>query len=60
MLRITIETGNDAFQGNQHSLDGELSTILDRVKRQIHEGDERGKIMDSNGNECGEWSFSME
>jgi hypothetical protein len=60
MLRITIETGNDAFQGNQSSLDHELSNLLEGVKNAISFGHEKGKIVDSNGNSCGNWSFSLD
>lgn len=60
MLRITIETGNDAFQGNQASLDRELSNLLEGVKNAISVGDEKGRLVDSNGNTCGNWSFSLD
>lgn len=61
MLRIEIETGNSAFDGDARG--GECARILVELARRI--GDmgacddgHGGPIYDANGNRVGSWSLS--
>ena len=61
-MKIEIKTENAAF----HDYDAEneyvdyytveLDRIFGQISRAVAEGRTDGKVIDSNGNKCGEWS----
>ena len=58
MIRIEIETENDAFQGCAFNRALQLQKIFDRLALSVVQGDKSGKIMDENGNTVGKWEDS--
>lgn len=60
---IEIKTGNAAFHDcdaeNEHAdyyaTAAELDRIFGQISRAVAEGRTDGKVIDSNGNICGEW-----
>lgn len=60
MIRIEIETENDAFKGGTKTLflHHELKRIFNRILRQVLDCETSGKIMDENGNTVGKWEDS--
>lgn len=55
MIRIEIETDNDAFQGDQHEIGRILHILADRAYSEILE---ECPIMDINGNKVGKVEIS--
>jgi hypothetical protein len=56
MFRLTIETDNAAFED-----DGELARILRRLADKVDAvpaGWDHGNVMDTNGNNVGEWEMT--
>jgi len=51
MFRLTVETGNDAFDADAR---GEIARILSRLVDDIYAGKEPSRLYDYNGNKCGE------
>lgn len=61
MLNIEIKTGNAAFsEDDVLTIEGryEVARLLRDVAMKIENFHESGKIMDINGNRCGEWSLN--
>lgn len=58
MLRVEINTDNDAFSGGDGPL--EVSNLLCFIGRQILIGRRAGSVRDSNGNTCGQWDLRFE
>ena len=61
MLNIEIKTGNAAFSEDEVlTIEGryEIAMLLRDVAMKIENFYENGKIMDVNGNRCGEWSLN--
>ena len=54
-LNIKINLDNSAFEGEY--LADELKDIFRRVEYAVSVGDERGRIIDSNGNKVGGWDI---
>ena len=52
-LNIKINLDNSAFEDNED----ELKDIFRRVEYAVSVGDERGRIIDSNGNKVGGWDI---
>lgn len=60
MLKIEIKTDNAAFSEDELlTIEGryEVARLLRDVAMKIENFHESGKIMDVNGNCCGEWSL---
>lgn len=60
MLRLEIKTGGAAFsEDDVLTYEGryEVARLLRDVAMKIENFHEDGKIMDVNGNRCGEWSL---
>lgn len=61
MLRLEIKTDNAAFSEDEVlTIEGryEVARLLRDVAMKIENFHESGKIMDVNGNRCGEWSLN--
>ena len=61
MLNIEIKTGNAAFSEDEVlTIEGryEIARLLRDVAMKIENFYENGKIMDVNGNCCGEWNLN--
>ena len=56
MLKIKIDTNNDAFQNGNRKV--EIFNILDDIKNEIKRGYEEGNIHDSNGNYVGSFKLT--
>ena len=62
-MKIEIKTENAAFHdydtGNEYVdyyvTAAELDRIFEQISRAVAEGRTEGKVIDSNGNKCGEW-----
>lgn len=58
MFRLKIDTDNDAFaDGNGLS---EVASLLRRIAQQVEGGRLDCKVIDSNGNTCGQWDLRLE
>lgn len=57
MLKIEIDTSNAAFDD---SLTYEVNMCFDRISRKLAQGDTKGAIMDSNGNQVGHFTLTEE
>lgn len=57
MLRVRIETENDAFAGNGEQ---EVARLLRQVADRVADGQLDGVIRDSNGNRCGAFDLRLE
>lgn len=57
MLRVQIDTDNDAFAGN-----GEqgVARLLRNVAERVEDGQLDGVILDINGNRCGSFDLRLE
>lgn len=63
-MKIEIKTGSAAFHGDDaeneyadyYVMAVELDRIFGQISRAVAEGRTDGKVTDSNGNKCGEWS----
>jgi len=57
MLKLTIETGNSAFQGQCAE---ECARILEEIAQRLRSDlwNKRETVRDHNGNRCGEWTLS--
>lgn len=61
MLKIEIKTDNAAFSEDELlTIEGryEIARLLRDIAMKIENFHEDGKIMDVNGNRCGEWSLN--
>ena len=61
MLRLEIKTDNAAFSEDEVlTIEGryEVARLLRDVAMKIENFHESGKIMDVNGNRCGEWNLN--
>lgn len=56
MLKIRIETKNDAFQNGNRKV--EIFSILDNIKNDIKRGYEEDNVYDSNGNCVGYYKLT--
>lgn len=61
-MKIEIKTGNAAFhdddtEGDYYTTAAELDRIFGQISRAVAEGRTNGKVIDSNGNICGEWKI---
>lgn len=64
-MRIEIKTGNAAFHdcdaeneyADYYTTAAELDRIFGQISRAVAEGRTGGKVIDSNGNICGEWKI---
>jgi hypothetical protein len=59
-MKIEIKTGNAAFhdddtEGDCYVTAAELDRIFGQISRAVAEGRTDGKVIDINGNKCGEW-----
>lgn len=59
-MKIEIKTGNAAFHDEDAENDyyvtaAELDRIFGQISRAVAEGRTDGKVIDINGNKCGEW-----
>lgn len=62
-MKIEIKTGNAAFHdcdaeneyADYYTTAAELDRIFGQISRAVAEGRTDGKVIDSNGNICGEW-----
>lgn len=57
MLRLKIETDNDAFSGNGEE---EVARLLRNVAARVADGQTEGLIRDANGNTCGSFELWLE
>lgn len=62
MLIVKIDTDGAAFRDDYegNSLDPlgiEVNRLLDVIKQKITDGYKEGRLMDINGNRCGEWEY---
>ena len=60
MLKLEIKTGGAAFSEDEVlTIEGryEVAKLLRDIAMKIENFHESGKIMDVNGNRCGEWSL---
>jgi len=63
-MKIEIKTENAAFHDydaeneyvDYYTTAVELDRIFGQISRAVAEGRTDGKVIDSNGNKCGEWS----
>ena len=55
-LKVDICCDNVAFDGD--FLRAEIVECLDRLRIQLSRGDDRGQLIDSNGNVVGTWSLA--
>ncbi len=53
MFKLTIKTGNEAYQGG--SLTYELARNLQDIAGKLQAGNTYGSVMDTNGNKVGSW-----
>lgn len=59
MLRLRIDTDGDAFADGYGP--SEVARLLQSVALRVqHWGDLDGKVVDSNGNTCGQWDLRFE
>ena len=60
-MKIEIKTGNAAFHDcdaeNEYATAVELGRIFGQISRAVAEGRTDGKVIDGNGNICGEWKI---
>lgn len=64
-MKIEIKTGNAAFHdcdaeneyADYYTTAAELDRIFGQISRAVAEGRTDGKVIDSNGNICGEWKI---
>ena len=57
-FRIRFDLGNEAFQDG--SLRAEVYRILRNIAVRVRDGEDGGKVMDSNGNSVGTWALEAE
>lgn len=57
MFKVTMNTDNDAFQGDSPSLNHEVARILRDIAKKLEQGATGGNCRDSNGNTVGTWSL---
>jgi hypothetical protein len=57
MLRVKIETDNDAFSGDGER---EVARLLRKVADRVLRGELDGVLLDSNGNRCGAFDLRLE
>jgi hypothetical protein len=57
MLRVKIETDNDAFAGHGEQ---EVARLLRLVADRVEDGQLDGQLMDINGNRCGAFDLRLE
>ena len=57
MLRVRIDTDNDAFAGNGEQ---EVARLLRKVATRVEGGEFDGVIVDINGNRCGSFDLRLE
>jgi hypothetical protein len=64
-MKIEIKTGNAAFYdcdaeneyADYYATAAELDRIFGQISRAVADGRTDGKVIDSNGNICGEWKI---
>jgi len=56
MLKIRIETNNEAFQNGNRKV--EICSLLNDIKHALKRGYEEGNLHDTNGNYCGNWKLT--
>ena len=56
MLKVRIETKNDAFQDGNRKV--EICSLLDDIKYALKRGYEKGNLHDTNGNCVGNWKLT--
>lgn len=55
MLNVWVATRGDAFaEGHRER---EVTRLLRKVADRIEAGEREGKLLDLNGNRCGDWSL---
>lgn len=57
MLRVRIDTDNDAFAGDGEQ---EVARLLRKVAKRVEGGEFDGVIVDINGNRCGSFDLRLE
>ena len=57
MLRVQIDTDNDAFAGDGEQ---EVARLLRKVAKRVEGGEFDGVIVDINGNRCGAFDLRLE
>jgi len=57
MLRVKIETDNDAFAGYGER---EVARLLRLVAERVEDGQLDGQLIDINGNRCGSFDLRLE